>query len=55
MDDDDSLIREFEGTEANGVTRHIRITASRPIPPIDRSAFSFTLPKGVKVVDQTKP
>jgi outer membrane lipoprotein-sorting protein len=23
--------------------------------PIDRSAFNFTIPKGVKVVDQTKP
>jgi outer membrane lipoprotein-sorting protein len=23
--------------------------------PIDRSSFVFTIPKGVKVVDQTKP
>ena len=24
IDDDDSLIREFEETESNGVTRHVR-------------------------------
>lgn len=55
VDDDDSLIREFEGTESSGVTRHIRITSLETNPPVDRSAFSFTPPNGVKIVDQTKP
>jgi outer membrane lipoprotein carrier protein len=55
VDDDDSLIREFEATEASGVTRHIHITALRTNVPIDRTSFTFTIPKGVKVVDQTKP
>jgi outer membrane lipoprotein carrier protein len=55
VDDTDSLIREFEETESSGVTRHIRITAIQTNVPVDRSAFSFTIPKGVKVVDQTKP
>ena len=55
VDDDDSLIREFEATEQSGVTRHIHITALRTNVPIDRTSFSFTIPKGVKVVDQTKP
>jgi outer membrane lipoprotein carrier protein len=55
IDDDDSLIREFEGTESSGVTRHIRITNIELNPPVDRSAFTFTPPSGVKIVDQTKP
>jgi len=54
VDDDDSLIREFEGTESSGVTRHIRITALELNPAVERSAFTFTPPSGVKVVDQTK-
>jgi outer membrane lipoprotein carrier protein len=55
VDDDDSLIREFEELEPSGVTRHVHITAIQTNVPIDRSAFNFTIPKGVKVVDQTKP
>jgi outer membrane lipoprotein carrier protein len=55
VDDDDSLIREFEETEPSGVTRHIHITMIQTNVPIDRTAFSFAIPKGVKVVDQTKP
>jgi outer membrane lipoprotein carrier protein len=55
VDDDDSLIREFEATETNGVTRHIRLTAVEPNASIDRSTFSFTPPKGAKIVDQTSP
>jgi outer membrane lipoprotein carrier protein len=55
VDDDDSLIREFEEIEPSGVTRHVHITAIQTNVPIDRSGFNFTIPKGVKVVDQTKP
>jgi outer membrane lipoprotein carrier protein len=55
VDDDDSLIREFEETEPSGVTRHVHITSIQTNVPVDRNAFSFTVPKGVKVVDQTKP
>jgi len=55
VDDDDSLIREFEETEPSGVTRHVHITSIQTNVPVDRNAFSFTIPKGVKVVDQTKP
>jgi chaperone LolA len=54
IDDDDSLIREFEETESNGVTRHIHLTTMELNGPIDKSAFTFTVPPGVKVVDQTK-
>ncbi|HMA23839.1 MAG TPA: outer membrane lipoprotein chaperone LolA [Gemmatimonadaceae bacterium] len=54
VDDDDSLIREFEETEPSGVTRHVHITSIQINVPVDRGAFVFAIPKGVKVVDQTK-
>jgi len=54
IDDDDSLIREFEETEANGVTRHVRLTSVETNGPVTRSEFTFVVPNGVKVVDQTK-
>jgi outer membrane lipoprotein carrier protein len=53
VDDDDALIREFEEVETNGVTRHIRLTAVEPNAPVAASVFTFTVPKGVKIVDQT--
>jgi outer membrane lipoprotein carrier protein len=55
VDDDDALIREFEGSETSGVTRHIRITSLETNVPVERSSFTFTPPNGVKIVDQTKP
>ena len=55
IDDDDALIREFEETESNGVTRHVRLTSVEPNAPVARSEFTFVVPKGVKVVDQTTP
>ena len=55
VDDDDSLIREFEATDPTGVTRHVRLTSLEPNAQIDRSTFTFTPKKGVKIVDQTSP
>ncbi len=55
VDDDDSLIREFEVVETNGVTRRIRLTSVDLNPTVDRATFTFVVPKGVKVVDQTTP
>ena len=55
IDDDDSLIREFEVAEPSGVIRHIKLTTVEPNVPVERFEFTFTVPKGVKVVDQTKP
>jgi outer membrane lipoprotein carrier protein len=54
VDDDDSLIREFEETEPSGVVRHIHLTSVQPNATIDPSVFVFKVPSGVKVVDQTK-
>lgn len=55
VDDDDALIREFEVSESSGVTRHIHLLTVEIDPPVNRSAFVFSIPKGVKVIDQTKP
>ncbi|HEY9229817.1 MAG TPA: outer membrane lipoprotein carrier protein LolA [Gemmatimonadaceae bacterium] len=55
IDEDDSLIREFEIDEPSGVIRHIHLTSVEVNAPVDRKAFNFPIPKGVKIVDQTKP
>jgi len=52
IDDDDSLIREFESTEASGVVRHVHLTSVQVNAPVDRATFTFKIPKGAKVVDQ---
>lgn len=54
VDDDDSLIREFEETETSGIVRHVHLTTVATNAAIDRSAFTFAVPAGVKIVDQTK-
>jgi outer membrane lipoprotein carrier protein len=52
VDDDDGLVRQFEVVERNGVTRRVRITALEVNVPVDRSAFSFTPPAGVRVLER---
>jgi len=54
VDDDDALIREFESTEQSGVTRHVRLTALDLNTPVPSASFAFVVPKGVRVLDQTK-
>jgi len=54
IDDDDSLIREFEETENSGVVRRIHLTSVELNAPIDAATFKFAIPPGVKVVDQTR-
>lgn len=53
IDDADGLIRRFEVTEGSGLTRHIRLLTLEPNAAVERSAFTFTPPKGVQVIDQT--
>ena len=52
VDDDDALIRQFETVDASGVTRHVTITAITPNAKPDPGAFTFHVPKGVKVFEQ---
>lgn len=54
IDDDDSLIREFEETETSGVVRRIHLTSVELNAPIDAATFKFSIPPGVKVVDQSR-
>jgi outer membrane lipoprotein carrier protein len=54
IDDDDSLIRDFESSDASGVTRHVHLTSLELNATLDAGAFTFNVPKGVKVIDQTK-
>ncbi len=52
VDDDDSLIREFESTEGSGVVRHVRLTALEVNGAVPANAFTFSPPKGARIVDK---
>lgn len=51
IDDGDGYIRQFEVVQPNGVTRRIHLTTLRVNVAVDDSVFRFTVPKGVRVVD----
>ena len=53
VDDANGLIRQFEITEPSGLVRRIRMVDAKVNAAVDSNAFSFTPPKGVKVIDQT--
>ena len=52
VDDEDALVRQFEVAESNGVVRKIRLISLAVNAPVDRAAFSFTPPKGAKIVER---
>jgi outer membrane lipoprotein carrier protein len=52
IDDADATLRQFRVTDNMGLERTVRITKLALNGPVDRSAFSFTPPAGVKVYDQ---
>ena len=51
VDDKDGLIRQFEVTDRNGITRRVRITSIRVNAPVSAAAFQFTPPPGTRVVE----
>ncbi len=53
VDDADGYVRQFETVDEMGVVRRVTITKLAVNGPVDRSAFTFTPPTGVKVFDQT--
>ena len=53
IDAEHGLLRQFEATEASGVTRRVRIVSFEPNVTIAASAFRFKPPKGVRVVDSS--
>jgi outer membrane lipoprotein carrier protein len=52
IDDVDATIRQFEVSEPSGIQRRIRLTSFKTNVPVDESAFIFTVPKGVRVVER---
>ena len=50
VDAKDGLIRQFESTDRNGISRKVRLLALTPNAKVDTSAFRFTVPGGVRVV-----
>lgn len=50
IDNRDALIRQFESTDANGISRKVRLLTLRPNVAVDSAAFRFTPPQGVRVV-----
>ena len=54
IDDSDSSIRQFDVETANGLKRHVVITSFTANPELSRASFKFSVPKGAKIVDQSK-
>ena len=52
IDTADGTLRQFEVTEPTGLVRRVSLSEIRPNVAVDRNAFTFTVPKGVKVYDQ---
>lgn len=52
--DRDGMIRQFETVESGGVTRRVNLTSLAVNVPVERSAFTFTPPRGVRIVDQPR-
>jgi chaperone LolA len=52
IDRKDALIRRFEIVEPSGVIRHIDLNSLRTNAAIPASVFRFTVPAGVRVVEQ---
>ncbi|GAC1516536.1 MAG: hypothetical protein NVS1B4_12010 [Gemmatimonadaceae bacterium] len=53
IDDADASIRQFEVVEGSGLVRRVRLTTLAINVPLERRAFLFTPPNGVRVIDQT--
>jgi outer membrane lipoprotein carrier protein len=51
IDATDALIRQFEATDANGVSRRVRLLTMSSNAPVDASAFAFSVPAGVRIVE----
>ena len=52
VDSADALIRQFESTDANGITRRVRLLTLRPNAAVDAKTFAFKVPKGVRVLER---
>jgi outer membrane lipoprotein carrier protein len=53
IDNSDGVVRQFEVTDPSSTVRRVRVVTETFNVKVDRSAFEFTPPHGVKVVDQS--
>ena len=51
VDAKDSLIRQFESTDQNGLTRRVRLLTLSPNATVKSSAFVFTVPAGTRIIE----
>jgi outer membrane lipoprotein carrier protein len=52
IDTVDGTLRQFETLEPSGISRLVTITAVTPNAAVSAKSFTFTPPKGVRIVDQ---
>lgn len=52
IDTQSSLVRRFEVTEPSGLVRNVTLTSIQANVAVPASAFRFTPPRGVRVIDQ---
>jgi outer membrane lipoprotein carrier protein len=52
VDAKDGLIRQFESTDANGLTRRVRLLTLSPNATVADSAFVFRVPRDVRIVSR---
>jgi len=52
IDTQDGTLRQFETVELSGITRLVTITAVTPNAAVNAKSFTFTPPKGARIVDQ---
>ena len=50
VDAQDGLIRRFEATDPNGISRQVRLLTLRPNVTVEKDAFVFSVPKDARVV-----
>ncbi|HEX7937922.1 MAG TPA: outer membrane lipoprotein carrier protein LolA [Gemmatimonadaceae bacterium] len=54
IDTTDAMIRQFESTEATGLSRKVHLLTIAPNATVDASAFAFKVPQGVRVVEPAR-
>ena len=52
VDAADGLVRQFESTDSNGITRKVRLLTIAPNATVRDAAFTFVVPDGVRVIER---
>lgn len=52
VDATDGLVRQFESTDSNGITRKVRLLTIAPNATVSDAAFTFVVPDGVRVIER---